>query len=75
MPTIKFIKARGGMTTNEMILQAMEQYPQGMTIKSISQELNRPISMLNICLRNLIKDKQVKAKLSENKMQRIYQKI
>ena len=73
MPMIKFIQARGGMTTSEMILKAIEQNPNGMTIKSISQETNRPVSMLNICLRNLIKDKQVKVRLSDSKMQKIYQ--
>ena len=74
MPTIKFIERRGGLTTNQMILKTIEQHPQGMTIKSISKEINRPVSMLNICLRTLIKDKQVKVKLSDNRMQRIYQK-
>ena len=74
MATIKFIKARSGMSTNEMILKAIEQNPEGMTIKSISKQTNRPVSMLNICLRSLIKDKQVKVKLSDSKMQKIYQK-
>ena len=74
MVKIKFIQPRGGLSTSEKILQIIQQNPQGMTIKSLSQQMNRPISMLNICLRILIKDKQVKVKLSENKMQQIYQK-
>lgn len=74
MVKIKFIQPRGGLTTSEKILQIIEANPSGLTIKSLSQQTNRPISMLNICLRNLIKDKQVKVKLSENKMQQIYQK-
>ena len=74
MVKIKFIQPRGGLTTAETILQLIQDNPKGLTMKSISQETNRPISMLNICLRNLIKDKQVKVKLSDNKMQQIYQK-
>jgi hypothetical protein len=74
MAKIKFIQSRGGPTTAEEILQLIQENPQGLTIKSISKEMNRPVSMLNICLRNLIKDKQVKVKLSDNKMQQIYQK-
>ena len=74
MVKIKFIQPRGGLTTSEKILQVIAENPRGLTIKSLSQQTNRPISMLNICLRNLIKDKQVKVRLSENKMQQIYQK-
>lgn len=74
MVKIKFIQPRGGLTTAETILELIQENPKGLTMKSISQETNRPISMLNICLRNLIKDKLVKVKLSENKMQQIYQK-
>lgn len=74
MVKIKFIQPRGGLSTSEKILQVIQENPKGVTLKSISQQTNRPISMLNICLRNLIKDKQVKVKLSDNKMQQIYQK-
>ena len=74
MVKIKFIQPRGGLTTAETILELIQENPQGLTMKSISKETNRPISMLNICLRNLIKDKLVKVKLSDNKMQQIYQK-
>ena len=73
MTRITFIQPRGGLTTAERILQLIQDHPQGLTLKSLSQKTNRPISMLNICLRNLIKDKQVKVKLSDNKMQQIYQ--
>ena len=73
MVQIKFIQPRGGLTTTEKIMEVIRANPQGVTMKSISREMNRPISMLKICLRNLIKDKQVKVKLSENKMQQIYQ--
>lgn len=74
MVKIKLIQPRGGLTTAEAILQLIQENPKGLTMKSISQETNRPISMLNICLRHLIKDKLVKVKLSDNKMQQIYQK-
>ncbi len=74
MVKLKFIQARGGLTTTERILQIIQNNPRGLTMKSLSQETNRPISMLNICLRNLIKDKQVKVRLSNNRMQQIYHK-
>lgn len=72
MARIKFIKARGGLNTTETILQIIQLNPGGLTLKSLSKEMNRPVSMLNICLNNLIQSKQIKVKLSDNKMQKIY---
>lgn len=72
MAKIRFIQARGGLSTTERLLQIIAQNPHGLTLKSLSKEMNRPVSMLNICLNSLIKTKQVKVKLSDNKMQKIY---
>ena len=72
MATLKFIKATPGLNTTEKLLQVIKANPQGLTIKALSKQLNRPISMLNICLKTLISSKQVKVKLSRNGMQRIF---
>ena len=71
MATIKFITGSGGLATTETLLEAINQYPDGCTIKQLSQSINRPVSMINICLKTLISQKQVKVKLSNNRMQRI----
>lgn len=72
MVTIKLIKARGGLSTAERLLQIINQNPNGCTVKQLSQAINRPVSMINICLKTLISKKQVKVNLSNNQMQRIY---
>ena len=72
MPKLCLIEARPGLNTSEKILQILQTHPQGITIKELSVQLNRPISMLQICLKSLIANQQVGTKLSENKMQLIY---
>ena len=71
MATIKFITSSGGFATTESLLQVINQHPEGSTIKQLSQSINRPVSMINICLKTLISQKQVKVKLSNNRMQRL----
>ncbi|MBD2395807.1 winged helix-turn-helix domain-containing protein [Cyanobacterium aponinum FACHB-4101] len=74
MARIKFIKSRGGLTTTERILQIIQENPKGLTLKSLKQEINRPVSMLNICLKTLIQTKQIRVivELSEDQVQKIY---
>jgi hypothetical protein len=70
MANLKFIKATPGLNTTEMLLLLIKANPQGLTLKVLSNKINRPISMLNICLKSLIKNKQVEVKL--NGMQRVF---
>ena len=72
MPTIKIIQATPGPKTTERLLNLLQNYPEGITMRKLSQQLNRPVSMVNICLKNLISAKQVNVKLSKNGMQRLY---
>jgi DNA-binding IclR family transcriptional regulator len=71
----KIITARSGLTTIEKILALIENSPNGISITEISKEINRPVSMISICLKSLISEKKVKAKLSKNGRQRIYSSI
>ena len=68
---IKFIKARGGISTRERLLQIINENPEGCTLKQLSDIINRPVSMINLCLNSLISQKQIKVKLSENRMQKL----
>jgi DNA-binding IclR family transcriptional regulator len=71
MATIKFITASGGLATTERVLQVINQYPEGCSIKQLSQMLNRPVSMINLCIKTLVTNKQVKVQLSDDQMQRL----
>ena len=64
---IIIIKSRGGLTTSEQILHLIEKHSQGITIREISQQLNRPVSMINICLNTLIKNKRIHRQLDGRK--------
>lgn|GEM_PF-2350858 len=59
MIQIKIISASPGMTTQEQVLQLVKERRTGITIKEIKQILNRPISMIQIHLRELIADKAI----------------
>ncbi|MGK7878061.1 MAG: winged helix-turn-helix transcriptional regulator [Xenococcaceae cyanobacterium] len=72
MPTIQIIKATPGPTTTERILELIQAHPQGITIKEICSTLNRPVSMVQYCLKPLISSKQIHARLSENRMHLVY---
>jgi DNA-binding IclR family transcriptional regulator len=54
MPKIKIIQATPGLKTTERLLILLQNYPEGITMRKLSQQLNRPVSMLNICLKTLI---------------------
>ncbi len=71
MATIKFITATGGNTTAESLLEFIDKHPEGSTIKQLSNRLNRPVSMINLSLNDLINRKKVKVKLSNSRMQRL----
>ena len=56
---IQIISASPGMTTQEQVLQLVNERKTGITIKEIKQILNRPISMIQIHLKELIADKAI----------------
>jgi predicted transcriptional regulator len=70
--SIQIISATPGPKTTDRILELILAHPQGITTKELSYRLNRPVSMVNICLKSLIASQQVRVKLSDNGMQQIY---
>ncbi len=64
---IKFITARPGLNTTEAMWELMFKNPEGMTVKELSDRLNRPVSMIQICLKSLISAKRVYVRFSGNK--------
>lgn len=46
-------------TTTDRLLESIRDRPEGITIKELADKLNRPISMLQICLKILIASHKV----------------
>ena len=67
---IRILTPTPGKTTTERILELIQNHPQGLTIGELQQQLNRPVSMLQICLRGLIADKLIKKR--KQGMQLVY---
>ncbi|MDJ0688762.1 MAG: winged helix-turn-helix domain-containing protein [Xenococcaceae cyanobacterium MO_188.B32] len=51
--SIRIVTATPGLTTTQQVIQVIRDHPQGISAKEISRRLNRPISMIQICLKNL----------------------
>lgn len=64
--SIRIIKSSPGNTTTEEILQLLFASPQGITAREICRALNRPVSMVQICLKALKSSRQVYAKTDNN---------
>jgi DNA-binding transcriptional regulator YiaG len=47
------------LTTTDRLLESIRDRPDGLTIKQLADRLNRPISMLQICLKILIASQKV----------------
>jgi DNA-binding transcriptional regulator YiaG len=47
------------LTTTDRLLESIDNHPDGLTIKQLADMLNRPISMLQICLKILIASRKV----------------
>ena len=47
------------LTTTDRLLESIRDRPEGITIKELADKLNRPISMLQICLKILIASHKV----------------
>lgn len=56
---IQIISATPGMTTQEQVLQLIKERETGITVKEIKQILNRPISMIQIHLKELLANKAI----------------
>lgn len=54
MIEIEIINATPGISTHEQILEIIKARETGVTIKDISKIINRPISMIQVCLKDLI---------------------
>ncbi len=72
VPKIQIVKAPPGPTTTERVGELIQNYPEGTTVRELSHQLNRPVSMVQHCLKSLISSGQVYVRLSENGMQRVY---
>jgi DNA-binding transcriptional regulator YiaG len=57
-------------TTTDRVLESIDNHPDGLTIKELADRLNRPISMLHICLKILIASRKVAIK-RQNKEQQL----
>lgn len=72
MSELCFIKQKKGISTSDHIIRAVKEHPQGITVGELSNKLNRPVSMLQVCLKSLVSEEKIEKKLSENQMQLIY---
>ena len=72
MISIKIISPTPGITTKEQVLRFVEEIETGVTLKQISERVNRPISMLQVCLKQLISMKKVRARKSKVSRNLIY---
>lgn len=70
--SIKIVKPTPGLTTTEKILELIFAHPQGITAKEICRFLNRPVSMVQICLKALQSSRQVYAKKHQNGLYLVY---
>lgn len=59
MIKINIISSTPGISTQEQILQIIQARKTGITIKEIKQILNRPISMIQVYLQQLIATKVI----------------
>ena len=59
MIEINLITATPGISTQKQILQLIRDRRTGITVKEIKQILNRPISMIQVCLKDLIASKAI----------------
>ncbi|MDJ0510416.1 MAG: helix-turn-helix domain-containing protein [Crocosphaera sp.] len=61
-----------GLTTSQRILELILNHPQGITVKDLSDGLNRPISMIQYCLKDLKEAKLIQAKFNEADKKWVY---
>lgn len=59
---IKIINATPGPSTTDLVLELIQRQATGTTVKEISNTLNRPVSMIQACLKKLISSKHIFAR-------------
>ena len=59
MIEINIISSTPGISTHEQILQIIQARNTGITIKEISKIVNRPVSMIQVCLKDLISSEDI----------------
>ena len=59
MIEIKIISATPGISTRDRVLEIIQARKTGITSKEICQRLNRPVSMIQVCLKDLIAAKAI----------------
>ncbi len=65
MSKIIIINRSKRLSLEGRILECLFKNPSGLTAKQIANFLNRPVSSINICLKNLISYKQVSRKRND----------
>ncbi|MEA5511141.1 helix-turn-helix domain-containing protein [Crocosphaera sp. UHCC 0190] len=66
------IAPKPGPTTSDRILELILTHPHGITVKGLSDRLNRPVSMIQHCLKDLASLKIVRAELNPDDRQWVY---
>ena len=66
------MKSNPRISTIEDVLQLIRNHPEGITIKIICDRLNRSVSMVQICLKQLVAKKKIRAQLSTSRTHLIY---
>ncbi|WP_267383862.1 winged helix-turn-helix domain-containing protein [Cyanobacterium sp. uoEpiScrs1] len=61
-----------GPTTTQKIRELIFTHPQGITVKKLSNLLNRPVSMIQCCLKSLLAVKVIEAKRPSDTQKWVY---
>ena len=69
MAIIEITPDSPSLTTTDRLLELIHNHPDGITIKELAQTLNRPVSMLQICLKVLIASQKVVVRPHNNGQQ------
>jgi predicted transcriptional regulator len=72
---IKIISASPGPSTTEQILSMIQTRRTGITIKQLSGNINRPVSMIQVCLKKLLANKQIYTRKNKTGVGLIYYPI
>jgi DNA-binding transcriptional regulator YiaG len=57
------------LTTTDRLLESIRNHPEGLTIRQLADRLNRPVSMLQICLNILMASQKVAIRKQNNGQQ------
>ncbi len=72
MTNLKIINATPGPRTVEQILELIQTRATGITLRELSRSLNRPRSMIQVCLKQLISEGRVCVHKNKTGMSLIY---